>query len=281
MTAREEDVPRTPVRAPVPAEDVLRGLAVPAPPVDFVLRILERADIPRDRYDTYVQVECTVGGLLVASSTEAITGTALVGPDAGPGRFEVLHRERTGRSAIVGNRPFRGLITALHTGRSGCLPLDLARSSAQERAVLTAVRTIPPGQLRPLSWILREAAAGPAAPAGLGADTVVAALSRNPMPVLIPCHRATDDRGVPCDLGYSRQTGDALRAAEGIDMASVQEWSHSGAVLLGNATTHIFCHPTCADARRITPPHRVPFPTARDAHWAGYRACKSCRPVTV
>lgn len=106
-------------------------------------------------------------------------------------------------------------------------------------------------------------------------------LSRNPMPVLIPCHRATDERGVPCDAGYPPRTGDALRAAEGIDMASVQEWSHSGAVLLGSATTHIFCHPTCAHARRITPPHRVPFSTARDARRAGYRACKSCRPVTV
>jgi O6-methylguanine-DNA--protein-cysteine methyltransferase len=226
------------------------------------LRVLVRAGIPRDRYDTYVRVECAAGGLLVASSAEAITGTALIGPGPGldpldahrpePGRsdgdgdrtarerFEVLHRERTGRSAIMGTRPFRGLLTALRTGRARSLPLDLTASSPQARAVLSAVRTIPPGQLRPLSWILREAAAGPAAPPGLGADAVVAVLSRNPMPVLIPCHRATDERGVPCDAGYPPRTGDALRAAEGIDMARVQEWSHSGAVLLGSATTHIF-----------------------------------------
>jgi hypothetical protein len=73
--------------------------------------------------------------------------------------------------------------------------------------------------------------------------------------------------------------GDALRSAEGIDMAEVHQWSQSGAVFLGSDTTHIYCHPTCANARRITPPHQVPFTTAQAALRAGYRACKSCRPV--
>lgn len=70
-------------------------------------------------------------------------------------------------------------------------------------------------------------------------------------------------------------------AAENIDMRRVTELSRAGAVYLGSDTTFIYCHPTCAHARRITPGHRVHFRTAQDAGEAGYRACKSCRPLAV
>ncbi|MFF4897942.1 Ada metal-binding domain-containing protein [Streptomyces sp. NPDC001068] len=70
-------------------------------------------------------------------------------------------------------------------------------------------------------------------------------------------------------------------AAENIDMRRVTELSRAGAVYLGSDTTFVYCHPTCAHARRITPGHRVHFRTAQDAGEAGYRACKSCRPLTV
>ncbi|MGI5493326.1 Ada metal-binding domain-containing protein [Microtetraspora malaysiensis] len=260
---------------------------LPPVPADFALRILQRVGIPRERYDTYASLEIPAGLLFVAFSPETVTGSALGGAGLTAVRFEELHRARTGRSAIPARKPFPGLTTALRTGRARALPLDLGPADAPEVRVLAAVRTIPPGQLRPLSWIAQEAGLAPAGPATAGTgreqfpDGLVGILAANPFPVLVPCHRVTYENGMPCDAAYLSALGDALRAAEGIDMTEVRQWSRSGAAFLGSDTTHIYCHPTCAHARRITAPHRVPFATAREAHRAGYRACKSCRPLSV
>ncbi|BCL12566.1 hypothetical protein GCM10017556_03050 [Micromonospora sagamiensis] len=249
----------------------------PPAPVDFALRILQRVGIPRDRYDTYVRLDTAAGGLFVAFASELVTGAVLASGGLTAEGFEELHRSRTGRSAIPTGTPLPGLVTALRTGRARKLSLDFGPVDVVEARVLRAVRTIPAGQLRPLSWLAREASL----PAAQGTATVLSVLAGNPFVVLVPCHRVTYEHGAPCDAAYLPAAGDALRSAEGIDMAEVRQWSHSGAVFFGSDTTHIYCHPTCAHARRITPSHRVPFTNAREARHAGYRACKSCRPVAA
>ena len=250
----------------------LAGLAT-EPPADFAARVLRRVGIPRETYDTYVRLDTAVGGLFVAASPQAVTGAALDTGGLTAAAFEELHRARTRRSAVRSAKPFPGVTTVLRTGRARRLPIDLSPLGPAEQAVLEAVRAIPVGQMRPIGWIAREAAVAP--------DTVVGALARNPAAVLIPCHRVTYDNGTPCDADHLPEVGDALRAAEGVDLRRVAELHRRGVVFLGSDTTRIYCHPTCAHARRITPPHQVPFRTAREAGQAGYRACKSCRPVTA
>lgn len=250
----------------------LIGLAAD-PPDDFALRVLRRVGIQREQYDTYVRLETPAGGLFVAAGPHAVTGAALDSAGLTATAFEELHRVRTHRSAIRSAKPFPGVVPALRTGRAGRLPVDLSGLTAAERAVLEAVRTIPAGQLRPVGWIAREAR--------VPTTTVVGALARNPVPVLVPSHRVTHDSGAPCDADLVPGAGDALRAAEGIDLERVAELRRGGVVFLGSDTTRIYCHPTCAHARRIVPRHQVPFRTAHEAGRAGYRACKSCRPVTA
>ncbi|WP_424217595.1 Ada metal-binding domain-containing protein (plasmid) [Streptomyces sp. BI20] len=272
--------PAHPGRPPAGPDGDTGDADLPPLPADFALRVLRRAGVPRERYDTYASLDTPAGPLFVAAAPDTVTGSALGGAGLTPTRFEELHRARTGRSAISVPKPFPGLVTALRTGRARNLPLDLGPEDTPTARVLTAVRTVPPGQLRPLSWIAREAGAGttdpPPDPAAL-----IGVLAANPFPVLVPCHRITYDNGAPCDAGHLPALGDALRTAEGVDMAEVRRWASGGSVFLGSATTNIYCHPTCGHARRITAPHRVPFATARDARRAGYRACKSCRPLTV
>ncbi|MDE2573497.1 MAG: cysteine methyltransferase, partial [bacterium] len=48
---------------------------------------------------------------------------------------------------------------------------------------------------------------------------------------------------------------------------------------VGSGTTHVFCYPTCAQARRITERHRIDFADEQAALAAGYRPCKRCRPA--
>ncbi|WP_234426541.1 Ada metal-binding domain-containing protein [Streptomyces niger] len=253
----------------------LADLAAPAPP-DFALGILRRVGIPAERYDTYVRVTCPAGPLLVAYGGAAVTGAALAGAGLTAETFEELYQDRTGRSVLPTEKLLPGLRTALRTGRARKLPVEFPGTEPADRAVLEAVRAIPAGQLRPLSWLAREAGRADATP-----DSLVGSLTRNPVQVLVPCHRVTYDDGAPCDASYLPSTGDALRTAEGLDMRHFKNVARSGTVFLGSDTTHIYCHPTCAHARRITPRHQVPFRTATEARRAGYRACKSCRPVTA
>ncbi|MFD7735694.1 Ada metal-binding domain-containing protein [Kitasatospora phosalacinea] len=261
-------------RAAAPGlEESLAGLGGAAP-ADFALRVLRRAGIPRERYDTYLCAESPSGGLYVASGERGVTGAAPAGALAGPVEFEELHRARTGRSAIPSSVPPTGLLTALRTGRTKNLPVDPGPLPGEQRAALDAVRAVPRGQLRPIAWVAHEAGLTEVA-------TVLAALAADPVPVLIPCHRITYDNAAPCDLGPFGGSGVLLRAAEGIDPDWLAGLSGSGLVLLGSDTTRIYCHPTCAHARRITTAHQVPFSSAGEAVDAGYRACKSCRPLAA
>ncbi|MEV5572353.1 MGMT family protein [Spirillospora sp. NPDC052269] len=230
-------------------------------------------NVPTDGHDLYLRLEAPVGGLFVAWSEEGVTGSAAASTLSGPRMFEERHHARTGRTAIRTDRPLPGLTPALRTGRTARLPIDWRGLTPAERAVLDAVRGIPRGQLRPLAWVAREASL-------TDTDVVASALAVNPVPLLIPCHRVTYDEGGACDLACGAETGALWRAAEGITGEMV--WSpRVGMVFLGSDTTRIYCHPTCAHARRITPPHRMPFPSADAALAAGYRACKSCRPITA
>ncbi len=255
-------------------ESALAGLTSPAP-ADFGLRVLQHVGIPQERYDTYVRLDTDAGGLYVACSSQAITGAMMESMVVSPAMFEELHWRRTGRTAIRSTVPFPGVRTALRTGRTRKLPIDLAGLSPNDCAVLEAVRSIPEGQLRPLTWLAREA--------DLDCNTkrMEAALARNPMTLIIPCHRVTYDNGTPCDAAYLPQVGRLLRDAEGIDIARLEELTRRGAVFLGSDTTYIYCHPTCAHARRITQRHQRSFRSSQEAHQAGYRACRSCRPATL
>jgi O6-methylguanine-DNA--protein-cysteine methyltransferase len=246
-------------------------LAAPAPP-GFALRVLQRAGISATRYDTYARLATAAGPLLVATGHGSVTGAALESAT-----FEEQHRTRTGRSAIPAGKPgIPGLTTALRTGRARHLPISFAGLTAQRAALLAAVRSVPNGQLRPAGWILREAGL----PSG-SVDDVQDALRHNPAAVLVPSHRITDDGGVPLDPGYRAAAAERLRRHEGIDTSQIRALAQTGTRYIGSDTTNIFCLPTCAHARRITGPHRVPFGTPDDAAIAGYRPCKACRPAVA
>ncbi|MBM9510080.1 MGMT family protein [Streptomyces sp. KK5PA1] len=241
-------------------------------PLGFAAGVLRAAGVAPERYDTYTEVATAAGVLYVAHRGGAVTGAALASAAGGATGFEEAHRGRAGRSAIPAAAVPAGLRTAVRTGRFAKLPLDLGPVQARMAAVLTAVRAVPRGQLRPASWVAREA--------GLtGPGAVLEVLAANPVQVLVPSYRVTDEDGLPYDLGHGAAAGDALRRAEAVDVERVVELARQRTVFLGSDTTHIYCHPTCAHARRITPRHQVPFRSAGQARLAGYRPCKSCRPA--
>ena len=85
-----------------------------------------------------------------------------------------------------------GLVERLLMGEKvdlGAVPVDLEGASELERRVYEAVRRIPCGEVRTYGEVALEIGAPGAAQA------VGAALGRNPVPIVVPCHRVLASGG--------------------------------------------------------------------------------------
>ena len=227
--------------------------------------------------DGYITHDGPIGPLFVAFNERGVSAIDVADdPDA----FEAYFAARFGRPAHPTDtmpREIAGrLDRAIAEGRPGSLPLDLSRVTPFQAKVLLKTAEIPRGEVRPYGWVAGEIDS-PSATRAVGS-----ALARNPVPVVIPCHRVVRSDGV---LGrYSMgetMNKQRLLEAEGVDVEGFADLSSRGIRLIGSDTTLIYCHPTCRDARRITDAHRVEFRSAREAGRKGYRPCKRCRPAAA
>lgn len=222
----------------------------------------------------WVKVPGPVGALYVASTDQGVayvrTGEAVHDDDA---EFTSAFRRRFHRPLIADATPPAGLLPALREHRAGKLRFDLRQLSDFERSVLLAVLRIPRGQVRPYGWVAHEIGR-PRAVRAVGS-----ALGHNPVPVLIPCHRVVRADGSLGEYVFTPRVKRALLETEGTNLDELAELGEHGVRYLASDTTGIVCFPTCANARRITAAHRHGFPTVRAAVEAGYRPCRTCKPV--
>lgn len=245
--------------------DIVAGLAgLSAEPSNALLdRIAAR----------WVKVPGPIGELYVASTD---VGVAFVrtaeSVDDDARRFAAAFRDRMPRPLLPGARPPAGVLPALRTGRTGDVRFDLSALRPFERDVLEATATIPRGQVRPYGWIAREIG-NPKAVRAVGS-----ALGRNPVPILIPCHRVVRSDGAAGQYIFGPEAKTRLLDAEGVDLGGLTDLARHGVHYLASDTTGVVCLPTCANARRITPEHRHGFGTLGQAERAGYRLCQVCRP---
>lgn len=245
---------------PLTAE--LAGLAADAPGSVFDRIAARWVRVPGPAGDLYVAF--TDHGIAYVSSDAVVSGDA---------SFAAEFRERFGRPLLASSRAPAGLLPALRTGRSGGLRFDLRDVRPFQRDVLLAAARIPPGQLRPYSWIAWQIGRPKAVRA------VGTALGRNPVPVLIGCHRVVGADGGTGDYVFGPAMKRRLLQAEGVDLDEMDALARGGVHYLASDTTGVVCFPTCPNARRITAAHRHGFRTMADAAGAGYRPCRQCRPV--
>ena len=190
------------------------------------------------------------------------------------GRFGVVPV----RAGAVPPAVRRGVLARLagSGGQGGSVRFDLGGLTPFEQDVLQTTLRIPRGEVRPYSWVARTMGRP------LAVRAVGTALAHNPIPYLIPCHRVVRADG---QLGEYSGGGPVVKRAilgwEGVDAAELERLARRGVRFVGSDTTHVFCYPTCSNARRITDTHRVAFPTAEHATRAGYRACKVCAPASL
>lgn len=224
--------------------------------------------------DDYAVVPSPIGPLRVAWNARGVSAVDGAADDAA---FEARLKARTGRPAARRDALPPRLAAAVERriagDRRARIDLDLRGSSPFEQAVWLKALEIPRGEVRPYGWIAAEIGR-PRAVRAVGT-----ALGHNPIPLIVPCHRVVRSDGT---IGQYSLGGPGnkrtILAAEGLDPDELERLARAGVRYVGSDTTLIYCLPTCHNAKRISPAHRVPFRSAAASASAGYRACRECRP---
>jgi O-6-methylguanine DNA methyltransferase len=225
--------------------------------------------------DHYAPIDTPLGTAFVAWNGR---GVSWVGVAEGGDAFEARFRETVGRpierADAIPDRLAKAIKRRLDGDRRNSIPLDLRGHTPFEVMVWMKALEIPRGEVRPYGWIAAEIGRPKAVRA------VGTALAHNPVPLVVPCHRVVRSDGM---IGQYSMGGPSAKrrvlAAEGLDPQQLEADAAAGRRWTGSDTTHIVCHPTCRDAKRVTDRHRVHFATLAAAAAAGYRPCLHCRPA--
>lgn len=224
--------------------------------------------------DEYAPLETAIGLVFVAWN---VHGISAIVPATEPAEFEARFAAGSGRLAhrapTLPDDLRRRVERRLAGDRRVAVPVDLRGGTDFERAVWHKALEIPHGEVRPYGWIAAEIGAPKAVRA------VGSALGRNPVPLVIPCHRVVRSDGSLGQYALGVPAKRAALSAEGVDLGRLEDLARRGIRYLGSDTTHIFCLPSCRDARRVTERHLTSFRSADEAGIAGYRPCRHCRPV--
>jgi O-6-methylguanine DNA methyltransferase len=153
--------------------------------------------------------------------------------------------------------------------------VDLEFANDLEHDVLQTLTRIPRGEVRTYAWVARQVGRPRAVRA------VASVIARNVVPFVVPCHRVVPSAGGIGNYIFGSATKRALLAREGVDVDQLDALAKEHVRYIGSKTTHIFCFPTCRDAKRIQDKNRMPFRDADDALESGYRPCRHCQPVAA
>jgi methylated-DNA-[protein]-cysteine S-methyltransferase len=167
-------------------------------------------EAPAVSSDRYVVVDGPFGPLFVAFGEHGLTRVAPAGP--GPAELERQYELHFGRRPAPAPAPPAGLLAALRAGSPRGLAVDLRALSAFGRAVLDVTALIPLGQVRTYAWVAGQVGR-PRAVRAVGS-----ALARNPLPVLIPCHRVVRSDGQVGEYAFGTAVKRAMLEQEGADL---------------------------------------------------------------
>ncbi len=191
------------------ARNAAVGLSDPAPD--------HGGDVPERAGHTHLwfTADSPAGPVFVAHSNGWVSGL-LIAPDSrepDPGRFVDYMRDEVGTDVEPDPEPDPKLVArvgeALATGRTD-VPVDLSSRSEFHQEVLRATARIPRGEVRTYGE-LAEIVGRPRAARAVGT-----AMARNPVPLLVPCHRVVPSSGGVGNYGLGKGLKAKLLAGEGV-----------------------------------------------------------------
>jgi O-6-methylguanine DNA methyltransferase len=249
----------------------LRGSAAFRAPATLLPAVMRRVGLA----DRYWRLESPVGNVFVAASGSGISMVSRAkSAKEFEQAFERLRGRPVSRASSAPPLAVRHLMKNLKSRDREKLQFDLRGLSEFERAVLMKALEIPSGEVRPYSWIAREIG-HPEAVRAVGS-----ALGKNPVPLLIPCHRVVRADGTLGDysMGGTRIKR-ALLEVEDVEPQTIEKLAAKGIRYLGNEEKRYYCYPTCGGTRDLVLSNKIPFHNEHEALAAGYRPCEACRPA--
>lgn len=152
---------------------------------------MSKSTLNRDEALEYTTFDAGTGWVGVLGSATGLLRITLPQPSA---QQALQMLGDNAKHAIKAPYAFEDLTRRLRAyfgGRKVAFPdkLDLTRATAFQRMVWQKTRLIPYGKTRSYSWIAEQVGKPEAARA------VGQALSRNPLPIIIPCHRVVASNG--------------------------------------------------------------------------------------
>ncbi len=222
-----------------------------------------------DGYDIYPSA---VGDVVVTFNPEGVSSLTL-----STDGFETYFEDRFGRPLIRAEAPraWGAMIPGrIEAGSPGKLPVDLRSVTEFQSKVLLSAARIPRGEVRPYGWLARQVGNEKAARA------VGSTMARNPIPLIIPCHRVVRSDGHigAYSLGGPEQKWQLL-THEGAAPGILEELAAAHVRVQGNTSTGIYCLPTCRAIRRSKSENVVGFRSSEAAMDKGFRSCKLCQPA--
>lgn len=244
----------------VPLEKSIEMLQAMRAPQGFMQGVLRRCGL----VDGYAKVPTPIGVAYVATSDCGITAVMEARSDA---EFELRYRERFGRRSErrdeLASKLERELADPENT------EVDLRACHPFQRAVLEATRRIPAGSVRPYSWVAREIGQ-PGAVRAVGT-----ALARNPVPLIVPCHRVVRSDGETGHYALGDDDKVVMLQHEGVDIAEVRRrmgkrrfWTEEG--------ESTYCYPYCFAAHPLRDRHIIEFHSVEEAQHHGLTPCETC-----
>ena len=217
-------------------EDQLSGLAGGLP--DGISEGVALGTGLADGYDLYAS---PLGEVVVTFNPEGVSSLDLASKG-----YETRFADRHGRRLFRAEPPAdwgRHIPEAMEAGTPGRLPVDLRSRTAFENRVLLIAATIPRGEVRPYGWLAREAEK-PGASRAVGST-----MARNPIPLIIPCHRVVRSDGHlgEYSLGGSHNKWELL-THEGVEPARLGRAGRASCSSPGRSRhggvlpSHVSCH---------------------------------------
>lgn len=188
-------------------EQALAGLDA-APPPTLARNTLLAAGVS----DEAALTESPIGPLWVAWNTRGVTGVSPVSETATFEEFAAIHRREVHATERLPEHLAAQLAASLNTGVTD-VPIDLSGLGRFQQLVLGVCARIPVGEVRTYHWIASEIGK-PGASRAVGT-----ALSKNPIPLLIPCHRVVRSDGTVGQYAFGAETKHNLLVREGALLA--------------------------------------------------------------
>ena len=139
--------------------------------------------------DSVTTTDSPIGPVWLAWNVRGVTALSPLFATATIEEFASLHRRESHETTRLPSDLEDVVTDALATLDAGEVPIDMTGIAPFQHSVLATCATSPVGQVRPYGWIADQIH-NPGSVRAVGT-----ALGRNPIPLLIPCHRVVKSDG--------------------------------------------------------------------------------------